>query len=490
MAQRLVRAKRKIRDGGIPYRVPRRRDPARPAQRRATGDLPDLQRGLRAERGPDVARARDLCAEAIRLAQLLAELMPDEPEAFGLLALMLLQDSRRDARLSPDGELVLLADQDRDLWDAREIDEGLRMLARAEAFRRPGLYQLQAAIAAGHAQGSTRQRGSSVRGPAAARRQPGGAPQSRGGRRARRRRRGGAPDRRHRRARRVPALPLGQGRSPPAPRPLRGGGDAYRRALEAHRRRAGEAVPRGTPGRDRRRTRQNDAMRISAKVDYALRATIELAAVAPGADQGGAAGDRAGDPAQVPREHPRRPPQRRPRREPAGRRRRLPARAASRRDHRRRRDPRRRRADRERPRRASRRDHVRRSGRAAPGRLDRAADGHARRARGRPPSPISSSAAGIVARRRRGLSSEGERRVPGRAVDVDDLPGRELVQLRALVAGRLHREALAVGADEIEAHVEPEVHDAVDHHLARRAVRLHGDLEVVRPYPRLSSISV
>jgi len=80
--------------------------------------------------------------------------MPDEPEAFGLLALMLLQDSRRDARLSAEGELVLLADQDRGLWDAREIDEGLRMLERAEVQRRPGPYQLQAAIAAGHAQGS------------------------------------------------------------------------------------------------------------------------------------------------------------------------------------------------------------------------------------------------------------------------------------------------------------------------------------------------
>lgn len=80
--------------------------------------------------------------------------MPDEPEAFGLLALMLLQDSRRDARFSADGELVLLADQDRRLWDVLEIDEGLRMLERAESLRRPGPYQLQAAIAAGHAQGS------------------------------------------------------------------------------------------------------------------------------------------------------------------------------------------------------------------------------------------------------------------------------------------------------------------------------------------------
>jgi RNA polymerase sigma-70 factor (ECF subfamily) len=110
--------------------------------------------GYTASSGPTLVR-RDLCAEAIRLAKLLCVLMPDEAEAFGLLALMLLQDSRRDARLTEDGELVLLADQDRGLWDAREIDEGLRMLDRAEALRRPGAYQLQAAIAAGHAQGSS-----------------------------------------------------------------------------------------------------------------------------------------------------------------------------------------------------------------------------------------------------------------------------------------------------------------------------------------------
>jgi RNA polymerase sigma-70 factor (ECF subfamily) len=153
MAQRLVRAKTKIRTAGIPFRVP------------ADAILPDrlttalrviyliFNEGYASSRGSSLVR-RDLCSEAIRLAKLLCVLMPDEPEAFGLLALMLLQDSRRDARLSPAGELVLLADQDRDLWDAREIDEGLRMLERAEAFRRPGRYQLQAAIAAGHAQGS------------------------------------------------------------------------------------------------------------------------------------------------------------------------------------------------------------------------------------------------------------------------------------------------------------------------------------------------
>ena len=109
--------------------------------------------GYAATAGDDLVRT-DLCAEAIRLAKLLCVLMPDEPEAFGLLALLLLQDSRRNARVDPEGELVLLADQDRLLWDRTEIEEGLRVLRRAESFRRPGPYQLQAAIAAGHAEGA------------------------------------------------------------------------------------------------------------------------------------------------------------------------------------------------------------------------------------------------------------------------------------------------------------------------------------------------
>jgi RNA polymerase sigma-70 factor (ECF subfamily) len=153
LAQRLVRAKKRVRETGIPFRVPP--DHLLPER------VPDVLRvlylvfneGYAATAGDELVR-RELCAEAIRLAKLLCVLMPDEPEAFGLLALLLLQDSRRDARVGGDGELVLLADQDRSLWDDAEIDEGLRMLRRAEALRRPGPYQLQAAIAAGHAEGA------------------------------------------------------------------------------------------------------------------------------------------------------------------------------------------------------------------------------------------------------------------------------------------------------------------------------------------------
>ena len=151
MAQRLVRSKRKIRTAGIPFRVPA--DALLPDRLTAALRVVYLvfNEGYAANSGGVLVR-RDLCSEAIRLAKLLCVLMPDEPEAYGLLALMLLQDSRRDARLSPDGELVLLADQNRALWDRAAIDEGLRMLARAEAQRRPGVYQLQATIAAAHAQ--------------------------------------------------------------------------------------------------------------------------------------------------------------------------------------------------------------------------------------------------------------------------------------------------------------------------------------------------
>lgn len=149
LAQRLVRAKRKIRDAGIPYRVP----PAELLPERLEGVLHVLylvfNEGYAATSGDSLVR-RELSTEAIRLGRVVSSLLPDEPEALGLLALMLLHDARREARVGGGGELILLEDQDRSRWDATRIAEGQALIEQALSMERPGPYQVQAAIASLH----------------------------------------------------------------------------------------------------------------------------------------------------------------------------------------------------------------------------------------------------------------------------------------------------------------------------------------------------
>jgi predicted RNA polymerase sigma factor len=151
VAQRIVRAKKKIRDAGIPYRVPN------------SAELPDrlssvltvlylvFNEGYTSTSG-ELVRT-DLCLEAVRLARALADLMPDEPEVIGLLALLLLTEARRPARVGPGGELVTLAEQDRSLWNRQLIAEGHDLVRRCLRRAQPGPYQLQAAINAVHTDG-------------------------------------------------------------------------------------------------------------------------------------------------------------------------------------------------------------------------------------------------------------------------------------------------------------------------------------------------
>src|SRR5262249_50044636 len=154
IAQRVARAKRKIARAHIPYEIPDRQSLAPRLEAVLSVLYLVFNEGYLATSHEHLLR-RDLVADALRLARGLAALLPAEPEPLGLLALMLLHDSRREARVSDDGDLVLLEDQDRNKWNRPQIEEGVRLIERALRMGRPGSYQIQGAIAAVHAEAST-----------------------------------------------------------------------------------------------------------------------------------------------------------------------------------------------------------------------------------------------------------------------------------------------------------------------------------------------